>query len=88
MIPPTNRNGPLSGAALCCTNSIVGGAPSQGVRNLVRLAPGFAFAARRSGQPLLTTDHRTPSKARIDHVAHSFALKPERTTSARPGVFQ
>lgn len=54
-----------------CLLPISGGAPSQGVRNLFGLSPGFAFAPRRTGQPFLATDLRAPSKAAKDHLAHS-----------------
>ena len=71
---PHGRNAALSDRALCPL-SIVGGAPSQGGRNLVGLVPGFAFAARRSGQPCLTRDYHSPSKAQVDHVAHRLVSK-------------
>lgn len=86
--PPHRRNGPLSGAALCCTIPVSGGAPHQGVRNLVRLSPGLALTARCSGQPFIATDLHTPSKARIDHVAHSSDLKSAATRLAPLDVLQ
>lgn len=79
--PLHRRNAPLSGRALCPL-PIVGRTPSQGGRNLFGLPSGFAFAARRPGQPLTPTDHRPPCKAQVDQVAHlslsSVAARAER----------
>lgn len=72
-----HRNGPLSGAALCCTIPILACAPLKGRRNLSRLAPGFAFAARSAGQPFVTPDHHpTPCpEVHVNDLAHLSILK-------------
>lgn len=84
--PSPEQYGPVLGAALCCTNPIVGGAPSQRGRNLFRLAGGLAFAARRPSQPFITTDYRPPSKAQVNHVAHVVSKSSAGTRLARVGV--
>lgn len=59
-----------------CSFPIVGGAPSQGVRNLVGLPFRFAFAARRTGQPLVSADHCLPSKVDCDHLSQVLVSNP------------
>lgn len=71
-----------------CPFSIVGGAPSQGVRNLIWLAGGFAFAAHRPLQPSMARKCSSARKVQIHNVAHPSVSKPEQPCLARPGVFQ
>lgn len=82
------RNRPLSGTALCCTIPVLPRQTPQRPRRDFVLSPGGRFAAVCAPFPLAATDLHTPSKARIDHVAHSSVLKSAGTRLAPLGVFQ
>lgn len=69
------RNGPLSGAALCCT--VFGGAPSQRVRNPVRLLEGLGFASPGSlRKPVCPPVNHLPCREiHGDDLGHVVVLK-------------
>lgn len=65
-----SRNLPLSGTALCCTVSVLPRQTPQRPRRDFILGGRGGFTPCRASFPLAATDLHTPSKARIDHVAH------------------
>jgi hypothetical protein len=69
------RNRPISGTALCC--AVLGGDPSQGARNLVRLQEGLGFTSPGSlRKPVCPPIHHLPCREiHGDDLGHSFALK-------------
>lgn len=74
-----SRNGPLSGAALCCT--IPGGASPERVRNLIRLPEGFGFTApSRLHKPVSPPIHHLPCREihgdDLGHVCLSNPASP------------
>ena len=72
---PHGRKTGVSSPGPLCTFPVVFGASQQRRRNIVRLSPGLAFAPRSTGQPFLARDYRSPSKAQVNHVAHSLVSK-------------
>lgn len=73
---PHSRNAPLSERALCCSISVLPRQTPQRPRRDFVLGERRRFAAVRASFPFAATDLHPPSKARIDHVAHSSRSYP------------
>ena len=76
-----------SPAPFCCSISVLPRqTPQRPRRDFILGGRRRFFAAVSASFPLAATDLHTPSKARIDHVAHSSVLYPVATLAERHPV--
>ena len=82
-----NHEGQKAGsspAPFCCSVSILPRQTPQRPRRDFILGGRGGFTPSRASFPFAATDLHTPSKARIDHVAHLSALKSAPVSGASP----